>query len=962
MIKKIALLSFFLFFANAQEFAQKQTIQSASELDYPPFSVVDKDGKADGFSVDLLREALKSMGKDVNFKVDEWNTIKNELEYGKLDALPLVGRTQEREKIFDFTIPYIQLFGALIVRADNTDIKELGDIKDKELIVMNGDNAEEFARRNALTEKIITTKSFEDALRLLSSGNGDAVLIQQLVGRQLMDKLKLPNIKMVEKPIASFRQDFSFAVKSNNKELLAILNEGLANTKANGSYDRIYRKWFHDPYKYTIGSLYWIAIGTLLFAILSIGLVVLILFNRRILFLRNQLQLKVDESTVKLIDTARRLRMLSSCNQAIPHAESEEELLRETCKIIYQEGGYPIVWAGYVAPENHNIITLKASYGIELESIIDISQMKDEPSCILYKSIAEKKQYAIHTHSAPVACPILYKLPDSMKKNASLLSIPLLFDGTLFGVIVIYSLEKMENAFDEHETELLVELASDIAYGIQNLKVAQREFESKRRFKNLVENISDILWEVDVNAVFTYVSPQIKELLGFEQHELLGKTPFDFMSPDEAEKVGSEFSKHAKEKTAFRALANTIIRKDGKTITMETSGNPILDKQGNLIGYRGVERDISEKIKYEESLRQYQRIADTSNDLMSLLDKEYVYQAVNRAYLKAWNKSKEEIIGLSAANLMGEEIFETKLKPNLDKCLMNGEHISYQAWFEYATEKHYMDVHYYPYKNQDGVLDGVVVNVHEITELKKMEESIKQKDEMMIAQSRQAAMGEMISMIAHQWRQPISAIGMAINNLKADIELDSFSIEEAEKKYDSILSLIEFLSKTIDDFRDFFRPEREKELGNFDDVIKDALKIIGKSIENNGIKISLELNAKRDLVMFRREMIQVFLNLLKNSKDVLADGRVENPQISIATKIEGDAIIARVCDNGGGIDNTIIEKIFEPYFTTKGPSSGTGLGLYMSKIIVENHHEGAIEATNINDGVCFEIKIGLEQQ
>jgi len=201
-----------------------------------------------------MREALKAMGKDVTFKVGEWNVIKEELARGDIDALPLVGRTPERELVYDFTIPYMQLFGSIVVRKDNNDIKNEKDLKDREIIVMKGDNAEEFIRRNNISDKLILTPTYEKAFELLASGKGDAVVVQQLVAKELLAKMDAKELKIVDAPLTGLRHDFCFAVQHGNWELLSILNEGLALIKANGTYERLHRKWLPFLYEEQISK------------------------------------------------------------------------------------------------------------------------------------------------------------------------------------------------------------------------------------------------------------------------------------------------------------------------------------------------------------------------------------------------------------------------------------------------------------------------------------------------------------------------------------------------------------------------------------------------------------------------------------------------------------------------------------------------------------------------------------
>ena len=242
----VILLTLILFGSLAGESpaATGPAVLSAAEADYPPFSIVDKEGRAGGFSVELMRAALESMGREVTFRPGLWADVKNWLEQGDVQALPLVGRTPERESVFDFTFPYVSLHGAIVIRTDTTDIRDLRDLKGRDVAVMKGDNAEEFLLREDRGIKIHTAATFEDALGELSRGLHDAVVIQRLVALRLIQKTGFTNLQIVNQPIDGFRQDFCFGVREGDRETLSLLNEGLALVMADGTYRRLHAKWF----------------------------------------------------------------------------------------------------------------------------------------------------------------------------------------------------------------------------------------------------------------------------------------------------------------------------------------------------------------------------------------------------------------------------------------------------------------------------------------------------------------------------------------------------------------------------------------------------------------------------------------------------------------------------------------------------------------------------------------------
>ena len=224
--------------------SDKDTLRVGCELDYPPYCFQSDQGEAAGFSVELFRAAASEMGLEVEFKLGPWNTLKYDLVRGKLDALPLVGRTPERENIYDFTTSYQKMHGTIVVREGEEEIQSLQDLEGKEIAVMKGDNAEEFLRRIQLEADIIQRTTFKRALLELSQGQHDAVVMQRLAAIQLMNEHSITNLKLVGDPTGIFSQSFCFAVKKGDEDLQGLLNEGLSVIRANGTYRRLHAKWF----------------------------------------------------------------------------------------------------------------------------------------------------------------------------------------------------------------------------------------------------------------------------------------------------------------------------------------------------------------------------------------------------------------------------------------------------------------------------------------------------------------------------------------------------------------------------------------------------------------------------------------------------------------------------------------------------------------------------------------------
>ena len=248
-------------------------------------------------------------------------------------------------------------------------------------------------------------------------------------------------------------------------------------------------------------------------------------------------------------------------------------------------------------------------------------------------------------------------------------------------------------------------------------------------------------------------------------------------------------------------------------------------------------------------------------------------------------------------------------------------------------------------------------------EIKVKKEVLKQreKENLLIQQSKLAALGEMIGNIAHQWRQPISAVSAIMMNIKwTAIEqgADKHFLDERMKEANEQLK---YMSQTIDDFRTFFKPNKEKEYFDLKEETRKAYKILRDSLSNDNINFQIYSTTTIEVYGYANEFSQVVLNIISNAKYVLVERKIENAKIEIHLSKDEENIYCRIKDNAGGIEEKYIDRIFEPYFTTK-EHHGTGIGLYISKEIIHKHMKGSLSVENSDLGACFTISIPLLQK
>jgi PAS domain S-box-containing protein len=236
-------------------------------------------------------------------------------------------------------------------------------------------------------------------------------------------------------------------------------------------------------------------------------------------------------------------------------------------------------------------------------------------------------------------------------------------------------------------------------------------------------------------------------------------------------------------------------------------------------------------------------------------------------------------------------------------------------------------------------------------------DELRQKDQMLILQDRLAVMGEMINNIAHQWRQPLNTLGLVVQQVPHYYDSGELSGEFIKDTTAKAMELIQHMSRTIDDFRTFFRSDKEAVTFGVKQMIARTLALIEKSFNDQKICIALHPEGDPMANGYPNEYAQVLLNILMNARDVLVGHNVAAALISIRAFAEGGTSVVTITDNAGGIAEEIIDRLFDPYFTTKGPDKGTGIGLFMSKTIIEKNMGGRLTVRNTGSGAEFRIEV-----
>ena len=385
----------------------------------------------------------------------------------------------------------------------------------------------------------------------------------------------------------------------------------------------------------------------------------------------------------------------------------------------------------------------------------------------------------------------------------------------------------------------------------------------------------------------------------------------------------------------------------------------------------------------QASEERFHTIYDSLNDAVFIHDAETGrILDVNETACRFYGYGREELLSRGVQQLgTGETPYTAaEILAWIQRCAEGTPQL-----FEWITTTKYVSRLWVEVSMRCATLDGenrIVVMVRDISERKRAAEQLslqqaqleelnhtlekrvteaiaelRQKDELLLQQSRHAAMGEMLNNIAHQWRQPLNNIAIYVQSmqlLKASGELTD---QQIQSDVQSIMAIINYMSKTIDDFRTFFRNEKQKHPFSVSEAAGKAISFVSAQMEHYGITCQLIVHDERTVNGYQAEYTQVVLNILNNAIDALNHSGSRDKRILVSISAEQNNTVLSIQDNGGGIAPEALPHIFEPYYTTKGPGGGTGIGLYMAKTIIEKHMAGSLSARNRSEGAEFIISL-----
>jgi len=888
-------------------------LKSASELDYPPFAIVQQDGTADGFSVDLLKAATQAVGLSVTFKTGPWYELKQELADKILDVLPLVSFSEERDKVYDFTTPYLQLNGTIFIRKGNAEIQTLTDLKNKEVLVMQGDTAHEYALREKLSNNIIAKVSYEEAFKLLASGKHDAIIVQQIVGLQLIKKLNITNVVPVEqkhisslKPMAlkleGFEQKFCFAVPEGNKQLLAQLNEGLAVISLNGTYNSLYEKWFAPilpapqvPFSQLVKQVISILIPLLLL-VTFFGLWYLkrlVAQRTKHLGLEIQQRKEVEKELLQSHD------LLANLARLVPG-------------VIYQYRLYPDGRSAfpYSSPGMNNI------YEVTPEEVQDdatpvFGRLHPDDFDKVSNSIQESAQ-TLRTF----VCEFRVNLPK----------------------------QGLRWRWSEAQPERMPDggtLWHGIISDITELKQAEQKLqESEKRFQQMFMNAPMPYQSLDEQGNFLDVNQAFLDILGYSRGEVIGKNFGDILHPDWVSHFKNNFPR-------FRAIGEILgvefemVKKDGSTILVYFNGKVQLDEQGRFQRTHCIFQDITERRRIEEALIQSEKDLKKSQRI-ALVGSWRLDTTTNQV---EWTEELYRMYGFDPTlppppftehrQLFTPESWE-RLSSSLSATSTTG--IPYELELETVRNdgsNGWMWVRGEAVNDAAGNIIGLWGAAQDITDRKAFEAEREKLQAQLTQAQKMESVGRLAGGVAHDFNNMLAVIlghtEMALDDvdpaapLHASLEAIQYA---AERSATLTRQLLAFARKQT------VAPK----VVDINEAVAGMLNMLRRLI---GEDIDLLWCPAENLPPIKvdpAQIDQLLANLCVNARDAIEG--VGKITIETDRKIfdeaycadhlgflPGEYVLIEVSDDGCGMDQTILNQIFEPFFTTKEQGKGTGLGL-----------------------------------
>ncbi len=896
-----------------------------------------KDNKLSGYSYDILELIKQKSGLNIKYEIDKWPVNLKKFKEKKVDIIDAISFRESRLAFTNYTKPYYEVPLVIFSRKDLTSYVGLDSLTGKRLGITKNIFYKQEIKNLGIFE-LVEYDSFQDKLNALAFGEVDVIFGHLLSTQIAIKNSKYTNMKVLDKLNLSNlkKTDLRFGISKEDNLLYSIVNKAFSSL-TNNEWDLLHDKWI---------SIYTPKDKSYKSSIINLT------GSQRAFLIKNNLKCVTTNSWAPFnVKESGHLRGIA---YDFWNLIKEKTLISSTCKgvdsfhevldlIKNKEADLTLSTA--ITDDKllyGNFSIPYVSYPIAIATTLDKRYISDT------KSLNNKKVAVGESYSSYQILEDKYPDIEFVEVKDNFEALRLLSKGDVYAVVDIlpvlshiignYGFKNLKisgtTEFD-FDVRIMVrkdyeELIPIINKGIASISKKESQDIKNRwlsvKFENLV-NYSK-LWEIGLIVLIIL-------LILFYRQYILNKHNKKLQEANhEIEIKTTELQRKSRQLAKQKELFEKIYYESSDGIfLMSLNNKKIIDCNNvafKLLSYDNKEEFINLK---EEDLFPINQL-DGLNSIV------HMHKNINIAIEKGSN-TFEFLHNRKDDKKIWLEVVLTPI--DIDE-----ESLLHVVWRNIEKRKH-----------MEYELSILTHNLEDKVkkEVKKNEEKTKQ----LIQQSRLAQMGEMISMIAHQWRQPLTAISATTNNLLIRMILDDkIEKKDLQKEINLISDYSQHLSMTIDDFRNFFKTDKNKTDTTLENIIENSISIVNNSLKSNSISLKTKFKCNKVLNIFSTEVNQVILNLIKNAEDALVDNLIVNAKISIKTYLEDEYAVIEISDNANGISEDILEKIFDPYFSTKKSRDGTGLGLYMSRIIINEHCDGKLSVENSKHGATFKVKIPFE--
>ncbi len=870
---------------------------------YPPYEFLDENGVPQGYNVDQTRAIAKVMGMDVEIRLGPWGEIRDELESGKIDAIQGMFHSAERDKSVDFSPPHTIINHSIFTRAKEKGIRELNDLKGKEIIVMRGDIMHDSLRQHGLENNAILVETEADALRLLASGHHDCALVAQLPGIYWINKLNLTNLRMSGPPLLS--SPYCYAVIEGNQQLLSRFVEGLAILKHTGQYQEIREKWLGvlEDKSFTHKDV--LQLSALIAGPLLLLLALVVFWNW-------SLKHQVRERTSKLSSGRKRYRNLFRNHNAVMI------LINPDTGAIMDANAAASRFYGW----DHSELL-----GMNITDINTLSP--EEISQEMEAARAQQRNHFEFKHrlaSGEVRNVAVYSGPIHLEENVLM----------LYSIVIDVTQRRIMEE-DLAQTNMLMQQSNEKLQTINDELLATQEalLTSERMYRELFENAPVGIFLTDSRGRPLHVNPEMARILGMPSVQ----ETIDYFTD-----IGTQlYIDQNRRKEFIRLLQRDrevfdfeyeARRRDGKNLWITMNARIQEDTSNGAFLISGFSQDITERKLAELEL---ERIFTLSPDMICVSDLEKcVFLRVNPAFEHVLGYKPRELVG----QLLTEFIHPDDLQDNL--LLQPGSSHRSDTFisFENRCRAKNGEYHWLHWLSQPVFELGVAYSVvHDTTLQKGQELELLQAKE--LAEVANKAKSEFLANMSHEIRTPLNGIIGMLQLIKTT------TLDEEQAEYaDTAISSSQRLTRLLSDILDLSRVEAGRLIVVNEDfklsrVIDSLRQLFEPACKQNGLELRLEIpdDIPESLRGDSARLHQVCSNLLGNSIKFTESGSITLSASSLSALQDGThRILFTVSDTGIGISDEDIDSLFLPFTQAesdyKRRFQGAGLGLSISKRLV----------------------------